>query len=428
MAKHNKIKEQKERIKVTRILAQLNLGLLLSFAAMFIFSDSVIAQGSQTFSTAGTFTNGFTIPAGVNSITVQAWGAGGGGGIDAANNNGGPGGGGGAYASSVITVSPGNSYTIVVGAGGSGAINGGAAATAGGQSSFGALVIASGGGFSTTSTAGQGGQASGSTGNIKFSGSNGGNGNTATNSGGGGGGASGNAGNVVANGANGATAGTGGAGGDGPDGDGGKGGNNGVTTGANAAQPGTTPGGGGGGRGDNGGNSAAGAIGRVMITWTCPAATISYTSLSFCKSVTSAPVTITGSAGGAFSATPAGLTINSSTGEINPSTGTSGTTYTVHYQIAGGNGCSAVDATALVTVKASPVATVTNQTNITCFAANDGTITVSAGNGASPYTFSVDNGSTFLAATGTNLRLFTGLLPNTAYRIKVKDNNGCISK
>lgn len=81
-----------------------------------------------------------------------------------------------------------------------------------------------------------------------------------------------------------------------------------------------------------------------------------------------------------------------------------------------------------VTVNALPVSTVTNQTNITCFSANDGNITVSASGGAGPYTFSVDNGANFLAPTGANLRLFTGLLPNTAYRIKVKDNNGCISK
>ena len=225
MAKHHKINKQKERIKATGILTQLNLALLLSFAAMFMFSDGV-AQGSQTFTTAGTFTNGFTVPAGVYSITVEVWGGGGGGGIDAANNNGGPGGGGGAYASSVIPVTPGTPYTVVVGAGGSGAVNGGAAATAGSQSGFASSVIALGGGFSTTSTGAQGGQASGSTGDFKSSGSNGGNGNTATNGGGGGGGASGNSGNVVANGAN-STNGNGAAGGNGPDGDGGRGGNSG---------------------------------------------------------------------------------------------------------------------------------------------------------------------------------------------------------
>ena len=79
-------------------------------------------------------------------------------------------------------------------------------------------------------------------------------------------------------------------------------------------------------------------------------------------------------------------------------------------------------------VRAIPVSSVTGQTNISCFAASDGTITVSASGGTGPYTFSVDNGANFLGPTGTNLRLFTGLLPNNPYRIKVKDNNGCVSK
>jgi hypothetical protein len=85
--------------------------------------------------------------------------------------------------------------------------------------------------------------------------------------------------------------------------------------------------------------------------------------------------------------------------------------------------------TATVTITESTVvlANVTNQTNITCFAANDGTITVSASGGIGPYTFSVDNGVNWFPETGTNLRKFTGLLPNTPYRIKVKDNNGCLS-
>jgi len=401
----------------------------IAFVIATLFSmQKSFGQGSQTFSTAGTFTNGFTVPAGVTSITVRTWGGGGGGAIDATNNNGAPGGGGGAYASSVLTVVPGTQFTVVVGAGGSGGINGGAAATAGGQSSFGTLVIALGGGFSTSSTAALGGQASGSTGQIKFSGGNSGIGSgTTTNVGGSGGGSSASASGNGVNGSNFSGA-TGGAGGNGPDGDGGRGGDNAVTTGANAAQPGTAPGGGGGGRGDNGGNSAAGAPGRVIISWTCPTATISYSASTFCKSITSATANITGTTGGTFSATPAGLSINSTTGEINPSTSTAGT-YTVHYQIAsGGNGCTAVDATFSVTIGNIPLAAVTNQTNITCFAANDGTITVSASGGTSPYTFSVDNGTNYLPATGTNLRLFTGLLPNIAYRIKVKDNNGCVSK
>ena len=98
-----------------------------------------------------------------------------------------------------------------------------------------------------------------------------------------------------------------------------------------------------------------------------------------------------------------------------------------------GRGAVSSNVNGSVTVNALPVATVTGQTNITCFAANNGTITVagSGGAGTGTYTFSVDGDQptpTWLPATGADLRLFTGLLPNHAYRIKIKDNNGCISK
>ncbi len=75
-----------------------------------------------------------------------------------------------------------------------------------------------------------------------------------------------------------------------------------------------------------------------------------------------------------------------------------------------------------------PVASVTGQTNITCNSASDGTITVSASGGISPYTFSIDNGINYLPPTSGDTRLFTELAPNSPYRIKVKDNVGCISK
>ena len=119
------------------------------------------------------------------------------------------------------------------------------------------------------------------------------------------------------------------------------------------------------------------------------------------------------------SANTSAATINNSGLVTGVSTGTSVITFTNSI------GCTN---TATVTVNAGPLAHVDAQSNITCFAANDGTIQVSATAGASPYTFSVDNGTNYLPATGTNLRLFTGLLPNTPYRIKVKDNNGCVSK
>jgi len=84
--------------------------------------------------------------------------------------------------------------------------------------------------------------------------------------------------------------------------------------------------------------------------------------------------------------------------------------------------------TMYATYCAQPTASVTGQTNITCYAANNGTITVAATGGVSPYSFSVDNGINYLPATTGNARLFTGLSPNTAYTIKVKDNVGCVSQ
>lgn len=60
----------------------------------------------------------------------------------------------------------------------------------------------------------------------------------------------------------------------------------------------------------------------------------SYGSGSYCRSVASASATVTGTAGGRFSATPAGLSLNAVTGEISPATSTVGT-YVVRYQVGG---------------------------------------------------------------------------------------------
>ena len=98
-----------------------------------------------------------------------------------------------------------------------------------------------------------------------------------------------------------------------------------------------------------------------------------------------------------------------------PSAWTGGTTSTENW-------------TMYATSCAQPTASVSGQTNITCYAANNGTITVSGSGGVSPYTFSIDNGANYLPPTSGNTSLFTGLLPNTAYTIKVKDNVGCVSK
>jgi hypothetical protein len=78
-------------------------------------------------------------------------------------------------------------------------------------------------------------------------------------------------------------------------------------------------------------------------------ATISYAPGTYCASI-AAPqnVTLTGTQGGTFSASPAGLNINSSTGAITPQ-GSTPNTYTVTYSLAGGS-CGSFSTTASVTI------------------------------------------------------------------------------
>lgn len=122
----------------------------------------------------------FTVPCGVTSIKVEAWGAGGSGGSRNSTGNA-AGGGGGAYASSTFTVEPGSSFDYIIGKGGIvGEFN--ATGGDGGASIFGnSIVKADGGkggnhGGSVGSIGGKGGYAINSVGDITFSGGNGGNG------------------------------------------------------------------------------------------------------------------------------------------------------------------------------------------------------------------------------------------------------------
>ncbi|MBK7307054.1 MAG: hypothetical protein IPI88_08415 [Chitinophagaceae bacterium] len=71
---------------------------------------------------------------------------------------------------------------------------------------------------------------------------------------------------------------------------------------------------------------------------------------SYCKSRT-------GTAGGTYTAAPAGLSINAATGAVNLAASTAGT-YTVTYTIAAGGGCGAVTATASITITTLPAATI----------------------------------------------------------------------
>ena len=81
-----------------------------------------------------------------------------------------------------------------------------------------------------------------------------------------------------------------------------------------------------------------------------------------------------------------------------------------------------LDAAVIISEPAVLSATV-NHTNVTCFGANDGTITISAPTGGyGSYGYSI-NGGTSWQGSGT----FTGLVPGT-YNIRIRDavNTGCV--
>lgn len=77
-------------------------------------SITAVSAGSQSYTTAGTYS--WVAPSGVTSVSVVAIGGGGGGGYIASSG----GSGGGLGYKNNYAVTPGNSYTVVVGAGGSG--------------------------------------------------------------------------------------------------------------------------------------------------------------------------------------------------------------------------------------------------------------------------------------------------------------------
>ena len=107
--------------------------------------------------------------------------------------------------------------------------------------------------------------------------------------------------------------------------------------------------------------AAAGGCTPVTATFDvtitpAPTATISYTGTPFCKTLGAGQaVTRTGTSGGTYSST-LGLTLDVSTGAINPGTSTAGD-YTVIYTIAAAGGCDQITATTSVTITAQPVVT-----------------------------------------------------------------------
>ncbi len=217
----------------------------------------------------------FTVPPGVTSITVKAWGAGGGGGSAGSNaSSDGGGGGGSAYAQSTLSVTPGETLTVYVGGGGGGGVANVTGNSGGGGGGGGYSRIAR-GSSNLLIAAGGGGGGGGDNSSATLGGVGGGGGNTTSGStGGASGGAQGGGGGTSSAGGSGGTSSyndgsagyylTGGAGADGRNADGADG--SGASGGVNGGGDGGiddinagTAGGGGGGSGYYGGGGGGGS-------------------------------------------------------------------------------------------------------------------------------------------------------------------------
>ena len=100
--------------------------------------------------------------------------------------------------------------------------------------------------------------------------------------------------------------------------------------------------------------AAAGGCAPINATTTVtltapPYATFYYAGNPFCSNPGAINVTLTGSGGGTFSATPAGLSINAATGAVNYTSSTPGD-YLVTYSIPSGSGCGTFLTTAHISI------------------------------------------------------------------------------
>lgn len=149
-----------------------------------------------------------------------------------------------------------------------------------------------------------------------------------------------------------------------------------------------------------------------LIVHPLPTATISYSPAEFCATGT-ATVTQTGQGGGTYTATPAGLTINSTTGEIDLGASVAGT-YTVTYSFADAY-CSNTTTTT-VTINPQPTVSIVVDDNVSCNGGNDGQATATASNGTPAYSYVWSNGN--LTATASGLAAGT-------YSVTATDDKGC---
>ena len=160
---------------------------------------------------------------------------------------------------------------------------------------------------------------------------------------------------------------------------------------------------------------AAGGCNPVTATTTVaitssPSATIFYAPNAYCSDAGIVPVTRTGTAGGTYSALPAGLSIDPATGAVNTGTSSPGT-YTVRYSITPSGGCSPFSTTATISITRLSVATFSYTGTPYCQNASDPLPTYSGGGVAG--TFSSSPAGLIFISTATGQVDLSASTPGT---------------
>jgi photosystem II stability/assembly factor-like uncharacterized protein len=150
-------------------------------------------------------------------------------------------------------------------------------------------------------------------------------------------------------------------------------------------------------------------------------ATIAYTGSPFCTTSSVKTVSRTGTTGGLFSSSPAGLSINSSTGQITPGSSSAGT-YTISYSLAASGGCPAFTTTTSIIVSAAPNASISYSANSFCTTESAKSVSRT---GTSGGTYSVQpSGLTIDASTGQITPATSTVNDYTVY-YTIPAANGC---
>ncbi|MBS1647021.1 MAG: SprB repeat-containing protein, partial [Bacteroidetes bacterium] len=418
-------------------------------------SAYIHAQTTQSFNYTGA-NQSFTIPSGVCSVTVQAWGGGGGGG--GTDTQAGNAGGGGAYASSVIAVTPGQVLTIVVGGGGAGGY-GCLGSAPGGGGGFGLGTGGAGGNAGPSGCSGAGGGGGGGTGILNGAspmivaaggGGGGGGGNFSKAGTGGGGGVAGNSNNAATAGS--LSGGSGNNGGVGTcianDGGGGGGGGGGLAGGGGGSSLTSDDGGAGGaggtslgttianGAGQTSGNSgtlgglcatcssggsgtgiqpaygSAGGNGFLQISYPTPVPNLGagITSTILCGAAT-ATVNVTGGAA------PYAYSWSTMPVQVTP-TATILVSGTYTATIKDANTCT-ISVSAVINIPPALTLTAVHN-NVSCNGLSNGSATATATGGVAPYTYGWNTSPPQISTTG----IATGLAAGS-YTAGVQDANGC---